>query len=304
MKKGFEIIGVLFLAGVMSSCLNSDDGTDAYTLLTQQVATIDAYLAANNISAIEDINGIRIVIDELGTGFPAKASSTVKVDYVGKLFDGGTTFDQGTVNGVLSGYIDGWQLAFTTIPGGSKGKLYIPSIWGYGSGGAGSIPGDAILVFDFNFHELTRTSTELDRLASDTVAIDDYLDSKGIVATKDTSGLRYVITSASSGPQPTIYSKVKYTAVYRLLTDDTKVVGTGTYSYEPSSSTHNRVIDQQADGIKLGLTKLAVGSKATFYVPSLLAYGTQGAGDGSSQLLIPANANVIIEVELKEIVTE
>ena len=146
MKKGFEAIGVIFLGFVMASCLNSDDGTDPYTLLTQQVATIDSYLAANNISAIEDINGIRITIDELGTGFPAKVSSTIKVDYVGKLFDGGATFDQGTVSGLLSSYIDGWKLAFTTIPVGSKGKIYIPSVWGYGPGGAGSIPGDAILV--------------------------------------------------------------------------------------------------------------------------------------------------------------
>jgi FKBP-type peptidyl-prolyl cis-trans isomerase len=37
------------------------------------------------------------------------------------------------------------------------------------------------------------------------------------------------------------------------------------------------------------------GDKTIFYIPSHLGYGMQGAGD-----LIPANANLIFEIELLE----
>src|SRR5687767_4449156 len=114
------------------SCNSKDDVYDPYKQWAQEVAAIDAYLTANGIVAEKDITGVRMVITELGKGLPASLGSTVEVDYVGNLFSSGVTFDEGTTKNPLSGYIDGWKIAMTTLPVGSKATVYIPSIYGYG----------------------------------------------------------------------------------------------------------------------------------------------------------------------------
>lgn len=48
-------------------------------------------------------------------------------------------------------------------------------------------------------------------------------------------------------------------------------------------------------GFEEGLSKLNVGDKAVLFIPSNLAYGPTGAGD-----IIPANANIIFEVQLSD----
>lgn len=304
MKKTFVgIVSTLVLLGGLSfgltSCLNSDNEESDIEKLNKELALIDTYLDDNNITAIEDILGIRMVITKLGTGFPAKSASSVDVDYIGKLFTTNAVFDEGNTKGQIERYIKGWQIALLTLPEGSKATLYIPSYWGYGSSANGSIPANSTLVFDIAFNDVVTTSQELQKLAQDTVAIDNYLDSKGIVAEKDSTGLRYVVTQLGTGSTPTWYDKLKFKASFRLLTDDTKVLTT--IDFAPNENTYNRVIDQTPNGLKQGLQLLPVGSKATFYLASGLAFGPQGAGDGTQQI-IPANTNIIVDVELTEIV--
>jgi cyclophilin family peptidyl-prolyl cis-trans isomerase len=62
------------------------------------------------------------------------------------------------------------------------------------------------------------------------------------------------------------------------------------YSALPYVMGSNRMIP----GFIEGLGKLKVGEKAIFYIPFNLGYGEQGAGD-----VIPPNANLIFEVEVK-----
>ena len=125
---------------------------------------------------------------------------------------------------LTSNYIEGWQIALTTLPAGSKATLYIPPYWGYRDSPVGTIPANSILVFDIVFNEVVATSTELQRLGADTVAIDAYLTSKSIVAVKDTTGLRYIFNETGSGSIPSWYDKVKITIHIKLLTDDTKTI--------------------------------------------------------------------------------
>ncbi len=299
MKRNFVVCVLISFSFSLWSCLDDDETGDAQNLLNEQTAAIDAYLAAEGLDAVKDINGIRMVIYKLGTGFPAKASSTVDVDFVGRLLDDNTIFDQGTWTESVSGLIDGCQIALITLPEGSNATVFIPSYWGYGSTGQGQVPGDAILKFDLEFNNITRTSAELQRLASDTVAIDSYLASKSIVAEKDSTGLRYVITTAGNGATPGLYDKISYHVIYKLLTDDTNPVAE--FNFEPNSSTDNRVVDQSADGLKQGLQLLREGGKATFYLPSILGFGSNGAEDNNNRTIIPTNANIIVEVELDDI---
>jgi FKBP-type peptidyl-prolyl cis-trans isomerase len=304
MKKTFVGIALtLVLLGGLSfgltSCLNSDDTEDPLTQLLRETETIDNYLSSNNITAVEDVNGVRMVITELGEGLPATLTNKVDVDYVGKLFANNTIFDQGNTTGLLSSYIDGWKIAFSTLPAGSKATLYIPSYWGYRNSANGSIPANSILIFDVEFNEVVESSQEIQRLTSDTVAIDAYLTSKNIVAVEDTTGIRYVVSQLGGGPIPSWYDGVKMKYSFKLISNDTKVVYES--DVEPTENFYSRVVDY-LPGMQIALQKLPEGSKATIYVPSGRAFSTTERLDQTGQVIIPANSNLIIELELIQVV--
>ncbi|MFY8066136.1 MAG: FKBP-type peptidyl-prolyl cis-trans isomerase, partial [Flavobacterium sp.] len=63
------------------------------------------------------------------------------------------------------------------------------------------------------------------------------------------------------------------------------------YSALPYVMGSNRMIP----GFIEGLSKLKMDEKAVFFIPFSLGYGEQGAGN-----VIPPNANLIFEVELKK----
>lgn len=294
-------IGVLvvLISSLILACNSSSDFENPNDQLNREITAIDQYLDQNGITAFKHFSGIRIQIVTLGTGFPAGVNSTVDVDYTGKLFDTGATFDAGNAAGRLDSYIDGWGYALTSLPAGTQAVLYIPSYYGYGTGGQGSIPGNATLIFHIKFNKVVKTSAELQKLTADIAAVDNYLTSKGIDAVEDTTGVRYVISEAGLGAPPTWLEKVKFKAKYRLLSADANVVAD--LDQEPDETTNNLVIDQIADGLKFGLQKIGPGGKITLYLPSGLAFGPNGARNGS-EVIIPENSNIIIDVELASII--
>lgn len=312
MKKVRGLLGAVGMGVLLSltSCIESPSVEDPSKQLSADIMTIDNYLTANAPVGIlvKDPTGVRMVIEELGTMLPAKsanpaAPTLVDIDYVGRFFPNGAIFDQGNLSGPnakLSGFINGWKIAFLSLPVGSKAKLYIPSYWAYGTAGQGNIPPNTILVFDVEFNEAVTTTTELNKFKSDTAAIHDYVAGIANVV-NDTSGISYVFTQQGGGAMPSWYSKTKVKLTYKLITDATKVIAT--VDWEPSDQFYSRPVDF-IHGLKVGLQKMTEGSKATFYIPSGLAFGTLGATDGSGATLIPANSNLIVEVELKDIVTQ
>jgi FKBP-type peptidyl-prolyl cis-trans isomerase len=306
MKKVRGLLGIALIVVLlfnMTSCLDSNV-EDPNKQLNADIAAIDAFLASNIFANIvKDPYGIRMEILELGTGLPAKGlATTVDVDYVGKLFSTGATFAPSANTRLpLSNFIDGWKVAFTTLPAGSRAKLYIPSPLGYGSQARTGIPANSILVFEVEFNEAVVTSAELTKLASDTVAIDNYLTGKSINAIKDTTGIRYVITQPGTGPTATLYNRLKLKLSYKLLTDDTKVVAS--VEQTPSEYFYSRAVDY-IHGLKIALPKLSEGGKATLYIPSGLGFGTTDARDGTGAVVIPANSNIIIDVEVTDIAAQ
>jgi FKBP-type peptidyl-prolyl cis-trans isomerase len=91
----------------------------------------------------------------VGTGATASAGFTVRVQYTGYLVNA-TQFD--TSVGKTPDYfefllnagkvIKGWDEGVQGMKVGGKRQLVIPPALGYGSSGSGSIPGNAILVFE------------------------------------------------------------------------------------------------------------------------------------------------------------
>jgi hypothetical protein len=124
-----------------------------------------------------------------------------------------------------------------------------------------------------------------EQLKKDIVMIDDYLKSKGIVALQDTSGLRYVITKMGAGPNPAATDTVVVNYSGKLMENSLE--------FDKSTAPVTFQLTNLIKGWQIGFPLLKVGSRATLYVPSVLAYGRKGYPSR-----IPENANLIFEVEL------
>jgi peptidylprolyl isomerase len=127
-------------------------------------------------------------------------------------------------------------------------------------------------------------------------------------ATKTSSGFKFKITQKSTSEKPkdgeTVY--IEYAGFLEDGTlfdtsspnvakefgkfDEQRAMQNG-YSALPYVMGSNRMIP----GFIEGLSKLKMGEKAVFFIPYTLGYGEQGAGN-----VIPPNANLIFEVELKK----
>jgi len=107
---------------------------------------------------------------------------------------------------------------------------------------------------------------------------------EGVVSTA--SGLQYEILSQGSGPQPSASSTVE------VHYEGTLIDGTqfdSSYDRgETISFPLNRVIKGWTEGVQL----MKTGSVFKFYIPSELAYGSQGKGS------IPPNVVLIFKIEL------
>ena len=113
---------------------------------------INDYLTKKGWTAEKTPEGVYYIIDVQGTGSTTTPtpSNTVTVKYKGYLLDE-TVFDANQTTGItypLRNLITGWQIGLAKFKKGGKGKLLIPSAYGYGASGSGSIPGNAPLVFE------------------------------------------------------------------------------------------------------------------------------------------------------------
>ena len=101
-------------------------------------------------------SGLQYEILRAGTGKIPKLSDSVKVHYKGTLLNG-TVFDS-SENGVqfeLSKLITGFAEGITYFNVGGKGTLIIPPNLGYGSSGvSGTIPRNAVLIFEIQIISL------------------------------------------------------------------------------------------------------------------------------------------------------
>ncbi|GEO11295.1 FKBP-type peptidyl-prolyl cis-trans isomerase [Segetibacter aerophilus] len=148
MKKVLSLFVVVLLITI-AGCSKKDEACPSVntTAPASEVATLKAYLDANNISATADARGFFYTITTPGSASKPTVCQTVQVAYVGKLTNG-TTFDSNT-NAVfpLSNLIVGWQEGIPLIGTGGSITLYLPPSLAYGNRTAGSIPANSNLVF-------------------------------------------------------------------------------------------------------------------------------------------------------------
>ncbi len=122
------------------------------------------------------------------------------------------------------------------------------------------------------------------QISKDAEIINKYLTTNSINAQKDTTGLMYVMHTNKGGAKPTVQNcvEVKYKGSFL---DNGQIFDQSEKMAFP--------LDRVIPGWQYAIPKLGVGDSATFYIPSALAYGAEGA-----QGVIPPNAILIFDVTL------
>lgn len=145
MKKYLLLI-CLIVTGI-SSCKKTGSFDAAKQAATDDTL-IKAYISANNIAATKDPSGLYYQVINAGTGAYPSVTSTVNVNYTGKLLDGSVFAPTANLSSPLSGLIKGWQIGIPHMNAGGRILLIIPSTLGYGNSSPGAgIPANSVLVF-------------------------------------------------------------------------------------------------------------------------------------------------------------
>lgn len=129
------------------------------------------------------------------------------------------------------------------------------------------------------------------QLQADIAVIEDSLQKWGITPLIEPNGVRYTIIREGTGPTPTLRNNISFLYKGRLL-KNRSVFGQGT--------TRDALKDL-VTGWQTTLPLIKEGSKAILYIPSGLAYGTAERTDGDGNVSIPANSNLIFEIEVLDV---
>lgn len=170
MKKIY-LMAVAVMGVALTSCSNKDKSAATETLPgveVEETAQSNLPLPLKNAKAGQDFlaenakrdsvkvtpSGLQYEVLQEGTGAKPTATSTVKVNYEGKLIDG-TVFDSSYERGEpisfpLNRVIPGWTEGLQLMSVGSKYRFYIPSELAYGEQGTpgGPIGPNCALIFE------------------------------------------------------------------------------------------------------------------------------------------------------------
>jgi len=257
------------------------------------------YFLKNNLHPAKTASGLYYQIKKEGTGDLPKPGNVLSMFYLGRFLNGNifdtnqdSTFHHQDALKVELGkgrVIKGWDEGLGYLRKGSVATLYIPSGLAYGPKDRGPIPGNSILLFDVTVSDI-QTQEEID-----TKVLQDYFTANKIKPLKTASGLYYSIKKKGKGPLPKEGQNVtvKYTGKTIDGTTFDSNVDTAFHHTDPFSFElgKGRVIRGWDEGIGL----LNKGTVATLYIPSQMAYGSQGQGKK-----IPPNSVLVFDVELVE----
>ena len=154
MKKYFLLLSLVFIG--FAGCKKSTPPFDAAKQAATDDAAIQAYIAANKITAIKDPSGLYYSIITPGSGAYPTVASTVDVNYTGKLLNGNVFAPTSNVTNPLTSFIQGWQVGVPHINAGGTILLLIPSALGYGNSSPGAgVPANSVLIFNVNLLAFT-----------------------------------------------------------------------------------------------------------------------------------------------------
>jgi FKBP-type peptidyl-prolyl cis-trans isomerase len=127
-----------------------------------------------------------------------------------------------------------------------------------------------------------------DQLEKDIFLIDEYLASNNVTAEADTSGLRYLIFEKGSDFKPQLVDSIQVNYSLYLLNGDSIF----------TQGENTLLLNKLIRAWRIALPLVGEGAKLRLFVPSGLAYGNYRTGP------IPANSNLIFDIELKKVIRE
>ncbi len=171
-RKGETIKGHISVLKVFNSReeMMADQQAELAALKTRQSAELEQFLKEQKVSGYQKTpKGAFVKIDQAGTGPQVDSGSSVTVKYTGSLKNG-NRFDSNVdpafghtdpfqfVAGTGS-VIEGWDDGIRFFRQGSKGKIYIPSMLGYGGNAQGDkLPAYSDLIFEIEVLEVKPAS--------------------------------------------------------------------------------------------------------------------------------------------------
>ncbi len=288
-----------------------DVATAAKQLAEKEDQEMLAYFAKNNIKNTKKLpSGVYVVIESTGTGDLIKTGFEVSMNYE-KLSLSGTKFDSNLDTTyhhmnpmkIVVGQgklVAGWDEAIQQFKKGGKGKIFVPSKYGFGSNKFGiwpndTIPANTILKIDVEVLDVTDPALVAKQLVEkQDNEIKAFLKANNLKAVKTNSGLYYVITKEGAGNKPTSGDEVtmNYTGMFLDGKKFDSNVDSAFSHVSPFKFTLGK--GQVIRGWDEGVVLLKKGTKAKFILPSAIAYGANGSGT------VPANAVLQFDVELVE----
>ena len=178
-------------------------------------AAIKAYITKNNLKLMQpdpDNTGFYYQVTNPTDGMLFLNTDSVLYDVTVKSMESGTTYLQSPLNGNLGnyvGYLNGFLPRFipstatynipalrTAVLGlkpGGTARILLPSYLGFGRNGAGSIPSNENLDFTITSYPFHKQGV------FDDFKIKNYLNTKNLNATKDSSGVYYIVNTLGTG---------------------------------------------------------------------------------------------------------
>jgi FKBP-type peptidyl-prolyl cis-trans isomerase FkpA len=134
-----------------NNCVSNNTGVPT----AAEVASLQAYITANSLTATLHPDGFFYRIVAPGSGPTPSLASTVTFKYTGKLTDN-TVFDQSTtgITFPLNQLILGFRKGLPLIQKGGSIILYIPPSLGYGCQSLSGIPPGSNLIFSVDLTDV------------------------------------------------------------------------------------------------------------------------------------------------------
>lgn len=289
------------------------------TLLSQDTPkSLEDYFKQEQIKPERINDGVFVEITQQGKGPVAKAGDYVKINFVGSLLNE-SVFDQSESNTPFvfqlgrRQVIKGWDIGLSKFNAGSKGRLYIQPLYGYGKTKVGNIPANSPLIFDIELLEIMDVAAydrfmidleKKERLAyekqqkqqfvSDKKIIQEYALKNKIKAKRLDSGLSYSITKKGKGQLPGEGDKV--TVHYESYLADGKKFdssfGKKPYTFEIGKRGALKAWQE-------GIQYFSKGSEGWLLLPSRLGYGPEPVQ--GKDWFIPANSVLIYKIKVVSI---
>ncbi len=252
---------------------------------------IQAHLKAKNITAVNAGGGVYYVItkknaagrapvagDLLTFHFQTGLLNGTKIDSTSRLNKKPNYSPYGTLNNL-------WSLMAAVMKEGEQASFFLPYNYGYGETASSTVPAYSPIQMDFSVEKLWNEEEQ----------IENYLVDNKYVATKTSTGLRYVKTKevpAAEALKDGQTVKVNYTGKLLYFAGILDASNKLTTTFDSGSFSFVLGSNSTVTGFNEGVGKLKVGEKGIIIFPSSLGYKDVAQGS------IPAKSPMAFEIEI------